>query len=460
MKRPVLLALAVALWAVCRFLVPAGMPLLLAGLGFVLTRRACRAFLLDPSSERVVLASYVVKTTASFLLYGISLFSLPVLQSLQLGNGFWSIAWDGVAYHQYAQVMRQALLHLDFSAVQALRLPAGTISMSGYLGGIYLLAGSTPLNGILLNSWWATAGLIAAFLLAVQLRIPSGSIPTILLPIAFWPSAILWSTQLLKDVIILSLVLITCALFLFLWHPGEEERRMNRMGWLFLTLSVLLLSTFRNYTSLILASCIFLDFLFFAVWKSKTYGPRALLRGAGLTAIILTCSISGSAIVIREIGMGMKEKSIAGLSQRLPEYAGELRRGLMKTPGSALVAPDQPPAQISYRAADISRNLAAAFFAPFPWQWKKEGNWSLMRVAAGLEALLIYPLVIGLLISLPRFSVLQEGQGFFLLLFVIVLPTTLSAVIPNFGSMARLRLQFILPMILLLGKLRMASSNS
>src|SRR5438105_2743895 len=51
----------------------------------------------------VVFATGVsVRVVAGLVLFGISLFQLPVLRSLQLGDGFWTLAPDGRGYYDAA----------------------------------------------------------------------------------------------------------------------------------------------------------------------------------------------------------------------------------------------------------------------------------------------------------------------------------------------------------------------
>lgn len=97
----------------------------------------------------------------------------------------------------------------------------------------------------------------------------------------------------------------------------------------------------------------------------------------------------------------------------------------------------------------MPRALAVGFLAPFPWQWfDAQGSTGAMRTVAGLEMLLVYLLLPAILLGVVRTLRARRPEGFLLLAVVGVMAIPLSLVVANIGTLFRLRLLFLLPLLL------------
>ncbi|MBI3825271.1 MAG: hypothetical protein HY294_04680 [Candidatus Rokubacteria bacterium] len=235
----------------------------------------------------IVTASHVVRTGLAVLLVEISTRGLRLFPSLQLGDGFWAFAPDSAYYHHYAT---QAAI-----AVRAgLGLPyfAGGSEYPILLAVIYRWFGPHPLFGALVNSWIVGCAMLLAFALARGLGgARAGHVAAGL--VGFWPSLALWSTQLLKDCIILALI------FVFLLAVERFYRRSGvaLVGPIALTaLTLMLLDRLR----LFVAVCLFVAAVMIGIVKATVHLARRERGGAlgeGALIVILTLAmVAGVAI--------------------------------------------------------------------------------------------------------------------------------------------------------------------
>lgn len=127
-----------------------------------------------------------------------------------------------------------------------------------------------------------------------------------------------------------------------------------------------------------------------------------------------------------------------------------LRYGFISTGGysvvDAAVKLDRPARVFAY----LPRGISLTLLAPFPRQWVETGGRTRhLRAFAAAEMLLIYLLVGGLLVRLRQFhrhpGVLTGALGFFILVTMLLMGLTVA----NVGTLFRLRLQFLLPLLLL-----------
>jgi 4-amino-4-deoxy-L-arabinose transferase-like glycosyltransferase len=199
----------------------------------------------------IVALSGFARAGLAFALYLLSSAGGPILQDLQLGGGFWSFAPDSLYYHRYAMGAAVALRH-------GLELPFvyGTPDYPLIVTGIYRVFGTHPLFAVALNTILASMTVLLAYLLARSLWTRQGARVSAAL-IAFWPSSVLWSTQLLKDTF--EVFLVVAFLYLFnriVEHPTSpgRERLVHRLGLVVATCIVLGAAyMLRFYIGLLLA---------------------------------------------------------------------------------------------------------------------------------------------------------------------------------------------------------------
>jgi hypothetical protein len=157
-------------------------------------------------------------------LFWVSYLELPIARSLQLGNGFWFIAWDGLDYFRYADAAvaegLPGILGLDTS------LPSPMYIRT--LAFVMYIVGRVPSAALLMNLL-AFLGLCAAIVqLSRRARASRLATAFALSAVGFSPSWILWSVQPLKDSFFMCLVgAYTLGLLLWLEHRAPGGRRLS-----------------------------------------------------------------------------------------------------------------------------------------------------------------------------------------------------------------------------------------
>lgn len=223
-----------------------------------------------------VLGSLALRSILSLGFYLISLWEIPIFESLQVGEGFWSFAPDAAHHHAYAVRIVEAWR-------DGIELPEG-LHRGWYfliLATVYKLMGSHPLHGIFFNTVIGVASAFMAYLTARRLGgADAGRVAAVL--VAFWPSLVLWSTQLLKEQITVFYVLLA---FHFAVGICQEMMALDRrhhawIGHLLLlaggTGSVFLIAIARPLYSLAFA---FSALLILGAWAVLAFSRRQVYRG-------------------------------------------------------------------------------------------------------------------------------------------------------------------------------------
>lgn len=92
----------------------------------------------------------------------------------------------------------------------------------------------------------------------------------------------------------------------------------------------------------------------------------------------------------------------------------------------------------------VPRAAAVGFLAPFPGDWLALGRSGLTAFLVGAEMSLIYLALIGILVTLPRTS---PTQALPLIVFSVTIVVALVIAIPNIGTLYRMRMAYLLPII-------------
>ena len=164
---------------------------------------------------RLVVVAYLTRVLLAIALYGISSWDLPIARGLHVEHGFWSFAPDAAYYDRYAKPAAVAL-------AAGLELPFvyGVPDYPLLVTFIYRLCGPQPLCAIALNIWLASMTVVVSYALARTVWSVNRS-RAVAAVIAFWPSSLLWSTQLLKDAL---------ASFLIVGFLLAFQRLVERIG--------------------------------------------------------------------------------------------------------------------------------------------------------------------------------------------------------------------------------------
>ena len=133
-----------------------------------------------------------------------------------------------------------------------------------------------------------------------------------------------------------------------------------------------------------------------------------------------------------------------------PETLNAVRQAFINEGGHSTIDPavliSNPEALIIY----LPRALAIAFLAPFPWDWGRAGgSMGRLQTAASIEALLIYFLMPAVLVSAYGFVKRRQTAGMLFVACVLMTAIPISLVIANFGTLFRVRLLFLMPLLLL-----------
>ena len=231
--------------------------------------------------------------------------------------------------------------------------------------------------------------------------------------LCFYPSLLWYSTQLVKDPILI---------FFGLWALLVAVRLLRRPTWsqvLLLPLTLYGLFVFRTYAALTLVFAIMLFTLRF--------------RRQWLLPIVLAAALGPLAI-----GQGL-----FGWNQIQPWLDGErlesFREVVYSTGGSAANVSVDYSSPLGFLFS-YPYSFATAMFGPFPWQWR--GGASLAAVP---EVLVIWPLIPlwmrGLReVGRGRKNRASGGYSALLLLFSLVLLASVALFSDNIGANTRLRL--------------------
>jgi hypothetical protein len=183
---------------------------------------------------KATFAAFGVRWGLAIALYCASLYQWPLGRSLQVGNGFWLFCMDSLNYHSWGPPIMRALLW-------DLPLPNPGVTIDYYLvvAMTYALFGTSPLTAIAFNilAWTlAVVGLIAVFA-----RLRGRALPAALVVVlSFWPSGLIWPTQLMKDSLVLLSLVLAVGAGVLLIESGRARRGLASAALLWLALIPLL----------------------------------------------------------------------------------------------------------------------------------------------------------------------------------------------------------------------------
>lgn len=443
----------------------------------------CRAASPDPALGRLALWGYGARVALTLVFYAISAWQLPVFESLHFGPGFWFFAPDALRYHERALDVLQAWQRQEslytISQVNGAYYPL-YLSLSIPLAFLYAWLGAQPVHALLLMSWLGAMTVVPAYALACRLggRV-SGRWAAGL--VAFWPSAVLWSSQLLRDTPNGLAMLMFLASEAAIIDPDRAPRRGIRraLPWLGLAAGIGLVTYFRVYMGY-LSFLVVLGIMTFMVakalprkqWASagravaSVVVAAAAIYGALAVDLVTLCSPPSTRAETAALGRELITKAnppvdaqpIAGggsakVEQVLVRFTSldrlnYHRQGMVSYGGGSVIDPDvrldTMPRVIGY----LPRALQIAFLAPFPSQWfRTDGATGAFRLFSSFEMVLIY-------LFLPAFLAagwsLWRRRGVFgqaLVCFIVVSALALTLTVANLGIHFRLRMQYILPML-------------
>lgn len=436
---------------------PFANPTVIAAAGAYLSWRLVRRHR-DSVLTAAVLGSYALIVALATGLYTISAWHLPIFQSIQVAGGFWTFAWDASTYHALALKLRNYWVaggefphydHPDYFVFTAL---------------IYLLFGAHPLNAIFLNALFHSAATVGAFTFGQRLHgLPAARLCALL--IAFWPSLLLWSSQLLRDTLIVMLV------FFLL---GSAERGLSgvalagRLRWAqtrwLVAFSILVFLTFRFRWYVVVFFIVALPIAAVAAKPEYGTGRRGLWYGTLLLIVTLVAAGAGLFVDLQSLlapapastaGASLSESGSSALDWlplglRHPLRALNNLRDASSIRARSLIYPDVRFTGVPDVIVFAPSLLAAAFFSPAPSDWfRPNGGTGPFKALGGIETLAMYVLVGPLLIG-AVLAVRSRRPGALLLVLYVGISALLAALsIANLGTLFRFRLVFLLPAMVL-----------
>jgi len=454
----------------------------------------------DRRVGRAILVSYLVRVLMAVTLYAISYWHWPILSSLHFHDGFWAFGPDAWDYHHFAP----RILHA-WEVGEPVPHPGMRIEYYLVVAAVYKLCGYHPLYPILLNCGAASLSGLLAYLIARRLFDQRAALLSAIL-VLFWPSSILWSTQLLKDALCWLLAFVILALLLEAVTMCKEETRVKAVRWGLLCTAiastVMALTLLRYYLGLIFAATAVVTCGVAASWAMVRQQIRRAVLYAWLSLVVLISALtmqttalfgltitptlpeeqaeamSGAVLpmtpapVLQEYAAvrdspRSQSQSSSILSQRAHQLSllddrilflargggmpvlHSLRNGFLSSGGRTLmdtkVKVSTPPQLLAY----LPKAIAIGFLAPFPWQWfDTAGSTGFMRVFAGVEMFLVYGLLPGMLVGLWRLIKRRTVESLMVPVFILCTAIPMALVVANMGILFRLRLHFLLPLLL------------
>jgi hypothetical protein len=283
---------------------------------------------------------------------------------------------------------------------------------------LFLIFGYVPLAPKLVNAFVGTASALFCYRLAGELAGRGPAMTSVMLTM-FFPSLVLWSTQNLRDPIVL---LVTLALFLSVVRLRTRPSGRAFFGVVF---SLGLLVLFRDYIAVMA-----LFGLIGSSFISKARGlPVNLLLGAILFALAI--------FAYQQFGLGtqwVESASFEAISQQ---------RSFMASGGSAF----RPEVDISTPLRGLQffpLGLAFFLFSPFPWQ--VGSALSIMTLPEQLVWYALLPMVVAGGLYLVR----ERYQAVGPLLVFLALTTSIYALVEgNAGTAYRHRAQVLVFFLIL-----------
>ena len=303
----------------------------------------------QPWLKWIVAAGFLARAVFGQALFWISWLHLPLLRSLQMGDGYWVFARDATFYFPQAiEAAKQGLRAIVFydrgaASVSYVQLLACTISLLGSVASV----------GILLNlfCYLGTIALLMRWTRAQPRTRPAVAVA--IAAISLSPSLVLWSLQPLKDSFfqLLFVAFVTmCATWQRAWLARDTWRTRAATGTL-LAVILFLLAGVRWYFAgaLVAATSLFL----LSVAFRSTERKMVSLGAAAIMIAVLTQSLVLSAAPY------MPRTLTA-----LPTAIEQTRRGFDATPAATMITsgsrltvadPTLPPSPTPLADADATR---------------------------------------------------------------------------------------------------------
>lgn len=428
------------------------------------------------------------------LLVGIfvrQLFLPYLLPAMHAGLGF--MAGDSIGYHEFAAEIAERIRSEGWGAWQ-LRPESEIFTLaapSGIASAIYATFGTNPLYLLPFNAAVHAASAVFLFRMFQTLFEDKRVSLISTLPFIFFPTAISWHSQLLKD----GVFILGIYAYLASWVMLARFDIFTISGFfvklLICSIGLWIIWVVRPYMLFVLASITITFSLFLCLWilAVRQYKHERIVHIASV--VIFACSVSAVTALISkgDIRPGMGEwtgqefnssvyagRSTSNISVAGAKSTYEIRacpswtdsplvpialsrlalkiviaRGgfydeLYTSSGSTM---DREVCLTSFNSliAYLPRALALGLLAPFPNQWIKSDSHGggVSRIIVGFEMLLSYVALLAFIFYGKQFYIRPE---FWLLAgFAVSMIVLYAFVVPNLGALHRMRYGFLMVIV-------------
>ncbi len=423
----------------------------------------------------LTLSSFIIRLLIGLGLFLVSFLHLPILVSLQLPGGYWTFATDAVEYASQAHNLQDVGSHLQNGSFD--RFPI-------IIAGIYWAFGFGLPQVLVANALFAAMCVPLAFVAARSLGVTSISAVIAACIVAFWPSSLAWSSQLLKDPLtwLAIFAVVAGVSCLMCTDPKLAPRKLLSWGTVVFG-GALLVSLIRGqYTSPAIVGAVLVGIAVSVISARLQHRDIGRLAPVSivLAAVVLGSIPSYYEEPLNHVGVNafdvMRAKlssffsqPSSGASTANPGPSVETAPSPVSSLGCSLAGPflrargrfvtsgggSQLDSTTRFETCGdvlgyLPRALQLALVGPKPSEWRSVGN-SIgpLRYLANIEDAFLWLSLPGLLVALVASFIRPRGAMPILALYVLFLGLALGFVVSNLGTLFRLRLQILLPAFIL-----------
>lgn len=309
--------------------------ILVAGYSYLLRRIAVKE-----NSALIYHAGMVallIKIVLVLIYHGVSLYTGK--------DGFFF--YDDRSYHHQALAIAAAFRRREIpSPIDPYYTGSYHFGYQYFIALVYVIFGPAPLLVKLCNPFFASLAALAGYYVARSLFYHRVALISYLL-LQFYPEFMVWSTAMLKDILLMLLVVVIMCLFLKI--AGELlEKKVPRVG-LILSFIVILSFIFisRGYSALLLVTA----FLLHILRNIPPSSQQKWIRNAAVAAAVLVVIV-------------LTVPSLSGVLPLLKEYLQAYTYDLHKLSFAGIVDGSVPLFVFS-----LSKSFFLNLFSPFPWNF-------------------------------------------------------------------------------------------
>lgn len=436
----------------------------------------------------ILLASYSLRVALTLGLYLVSAYEIPLFQSLHLPGGFWRFTYDAPSYHVNGARIAEALrggAELPQIMVGNQPFLVDNYDFFYFVGLVYWAFGTHPLHVPLLNAMFWTTIAFLGYELARRIKGESAARLAAAL-ISFWPSGIIWSSQILKDSVVILLLLFSLYLVIQIW---EEKGRVALPAAIVLMPAFFLLVRIRFSLGAVLILAVIASIGLTMVMRFRELRWRNAIRALALMILLWVPALVAQSADPSYALFLVRSRSVATSPTNPTKASSETsaqskptllqptlnivvetarrsfnsarqtysfasidirRRGYAGTGGASNVAADVQFRNVWDMIIFLPRGLAYALYGPFPWDWfSLAGDTGVFKAFAGVEALLMIAATPFLLVGGLTAVRSKRMDAWTLLIFGSITIAFMALTVTNLGTLFRLRLNGLTPLLIL-----------